>query len=57
MVTANTSGFDPEADYYEYWEASISDPALAEVADDPEDYDEFLELLKTGKYPLPQART
>ena len=43
--------FDPAADYYEFFEASMSDPVLEDLMDDPEDYDEFLTLLRKGLYP------
>ena len=48
--------FDPKADYYEFFEASMADPILDELMDDCEDYDEFVALLRDGRYPFdPEA--
>ena len=49
-MTNTTFTFDPNFDYYELWEACMGDPALEAVADDPEDYDEFLVLLENGQF-------
>ena len=40
--------FDPTFDYYELWEACMSDPTLEAVMDDTEDYEEFIETLRKG---------
>ena len=47
-----TFTFDPTADYYELYEASMSDPALEKLMDDLDDYDEFYGLLRDGLYPI-----
>ena len=40
-MTDTNFTFDPKADYYEFFEASMADPILEELMDDCEDYDEF----------------
>ncbi len=50
MDNTNTFTFTPGFDYYELWEACMDDPQLEEVANDPEDYEEFVELLRTGQF-------
>ena len=46
-----TFKFDPDFDYYELFEACMGfDEAWQAMADDPEDYDEFIEALKSGKF-------
>ena len=41
--------FDPNFDYYPLFEACMTD-GTTEALDDPEDFDEFLEALKAGRY-------
>ena len=44
-----TFTFDPAADYYELFEMCLSD-GTTEVLNDPEDFDEFVQALKDGRY-------
>ena len=45
--------FNSKVDYYELFELVMSeDKEWQELADDPEDYEEFLSALNTGKYVL-----
>lgn len=44
-----TFKYDPDFDYYELFEMCMGD-GTTEVLDDPEDYDEFLQALKDGRY-------
>ena len=37
-------------DYYEMFEACMSDPDYEKIADDSEDYDEFIKHLENGTY-------
>jgi len=41
--------FDPSADYYSLFEACLGN-GTTEVLDDPEDFNEFLQALKDGRY-------
>ena len=49
-----TFTFDPKADYYEMFEATDRSvtSTLYDLMDDVEDYDEFLGLLRDGRYPI-----
>jgi len=38
------------ADYYPMFEMCMSDPDWEAMADDPEDYEEFLRALKAGTF-------
>ena len=40
--------FDPTFDYYDLFEAVMGSPELEEVMEDSEDYEEFIEVLRTG---------
>ena len=42
--------FDPTFDYYELFEAVMGDPTLEEIMEDSEDYGEFIEVLKAGRW-------
>ena len=44
-----TFTFDPAADYYELFEACLMD-GTTEALNDPENFDEFLQALKDGRY-------
>lgn len=41
--------FDPNTDYYSLFEACMAD-GTTEALNDPEDFDEFLQVLKDGRY-------
>ena len=47
-----TFKYDPSFDYYELFELYMSDGTNEEVLEDPEDYCEFIEALKAGKFNL-----
>ena len=42
--------FTENFDYYPLFEACMSDPDWNELADDPEDFDEFCRALKAGTF-------
>lgn len=44
-----TFTYDPNFDYYELFEMCMAD-GTTEALDDPEDFDEFLQALKDGRY-------
>ena len=48
-MTDTAFTFDPKADYYPLFEACMA-AGTTEALDDPEDYDEFLQALREGRY-------
>lgn len=47
---SKTFQFQNGFDYYELWESMMGSTELEEIMEDSEDYEEFYELLKSGKF-------
>ena len=44
----NTFTFDPSFDYYPLFEACMGDGTTEDILNDPEDYNEFVDVLRKG---------